>query len=304
MPTAFEIACRTFRRFYGLWIDTPPFLPRTEYFPEARLFEESWRELREEALGVARDLDRVPRFHELLADQASISANDGRDWRMFMLRAYRADWRHFTAWCGARGREVLPAAPDTLALYLTELARDHHVSTLTRRLAAIAAAHAAAGYDSPASAPGVRTLMAGIRRVKGTAPGTQKKPLLVADLERVVAALPENLLGARDAALLLVGFAGAFRRSELVGLTVTCEDGESFEVRARTVDVSATGASILLDRFVRLRALIMLSNDRSPAKVWATVRSNRSDQSTGAPVIGVEYLGGARDPFRAGSNFT
>jgi hypothetical protein len=108
------------------------------------------------------------------------------------LRAYRADWRHFAAWCGARGREVLPAAPDTLALYLTELARDHHVSTLTRRLAAVASAHHGAGYESPGGAPGIRTLMAGIRRVKGTAPATQKKPLLVADLERIVAALPES----------------------------------------------------------------------------------------------------------------
>ena len=65
-------------------------------------------------------------------------------------RAYRADWRHFAAWCAERGREALPAAAETLALYLTELARDHHVATLTRRPAAIAAAHHACGYESRA----------------------------------------------------------------------------------------------------------------------------------------------------------
>ena len=65
----------------------------------------------------------------------------------------------FQAWCTERGREALPAVAETLALYLTELARDHHVSTLTRRLAAIAAAHHAAGYESPGSAAGVRTLI-------------------------------------------------------------------------------------------------------------------------------------------------
>jgi hypothetical protein len=117
------------------------------------------------------------------------------------LRAYRAEWAHFQAWCGERGRKALPGVPETLALYLTELARGHHVSTLTRRLAAIAAAHHAADYESPGSAPGVRTLMGGIRRVKGTAPATQKKPLLVADLARIESALPENLLGTRNAAL-------------------------------------------------------------------------------------------------------
>ncbi len=129
-------------------------------------------------------------------------------------------------------------------------------------MAAIAAAHAAAGYDSPAAAPGVRTLMAGIRRVKGTAPATQKKPLLVAELERVVTALPENLLGARDAALLLVGFAGAFRRSELVGLNwediEAAPEGLVVTIRRSKTDPEGRGRRIAIPygrRLCPVRAL-------------------------------------------------
>jgi site-specific recombinase XerD len=133
------------------------------------------------------------------------------------LRAYRADWKHFSAWCQARGREALPASPETVAFYLTELARTHKVASLTRRISAISQAHQAAGQASPAQEVAVRTLMAGIRRSHRTSV-TTKKPVLVPDLARMLACLPDNLLGHRDRALLLAGFAGAFRRSELVAL--------------------------------------------------------------------------------------
>jgi integrase len=132
-------------------------------------------------------------------------------------RAYASDWAHFAAWSRDRGREAGPATPATLVLYLTELARTHKPATLTRRLSAISQAHQAAGYPSPAQDPGVRSLMAGIRRTHGAA-AAAKKPVLVADLAAMLAALPDDLLGLRDRALLLVGFAGAFRRSELVAL--------------------------------------------------------------------------------------
>ena len=82
---------------------------------------------------------------------------------------------------------------------------------------AINQAHRAAGHESPTAAALVRTLLAGIRRAKGTAPGA-KAATLIEDIRGMVAALPAGLLGKRDRALLLVGFAGAFRRSELVGL--------------------------------------------------------------------------------------
>ena len=133
------------------------------------------------------------------------------------ILAYGADWRDFSAWCGSRGLPCLPAAAETLTLYLAGAAETHKVSTLTRRLSAISQAHQLAGFESPTRSPAVRVLMAGIRRAKGTAPDA-KAPALTDDVRRLVGLLPDGLLGCRDRALLLVGFAGAFRRSELVGL--------------------------------------------------------------------------------------
>jgi integrase len=132
-------------------------------------------------------------------------------------RAYLSDWAHFAAWCGGQDREARPCSPATLVLYLTELAQTHKPSTLTRRLSAISQAHQAEGYHSPTQEAAVRSLMAGIRRTHGTA-ATTKKPLLLPDLAAMLDSLPDDLLGLRDRALLLTGFAGGFRRSELVAL--------------------------------------------------------------------------------------
>ncbi len=134
-------------------------------------------------------------------------------------RAYRSDWRDFAAWCSDHGLPSLPAEPQTVALYLSALAPTHKTSTLRRRLSAVAQAHKAAGHPSPTKAPEVALPWQGIRRTHGTAE-LGKAPILTADLRALVAALPDSPLGARDRALLLVGFAGAFRRSELVALDV------------------------------------------------------------------------------------
>lgn len=146
-------------------------------------------------------------------------------------RAYRADWADFAGWCGARGFSALPAAEGTLSLYVAELAESHKPSTITRRLSAISQAHQVAGMQSPTRSAPVRAVMAGIRRVKGTA-AAAKAPTLTDDIRAMVAHLPAGLLGARDRALLLIGFAGAFRRSELVALDrADCE----FDVRGLTI---------------------------------------------------------------------
>ncbi|MFN3649728.1 MAG: site-specific integrase [Armatimonadota bacterium] len=133
------------------------------------------------------------------------------------LRAYRADWRDFTAWCERAELSALPAAPQTVALYLTDRAETCKVSTLQRRLSAISQVHEVAGYGSPTKSSPVRLVWQGIRRAKGVAQ-QGKAPAVTADIRSMVAALPAGALGVRDRAILLVGFAGAFRRSELVGL--------------------------------------------------------------------------------------
>lgn len=132
-------------------------------------------------------------------------------------RAYVADWRRFETWCRLHDASPCPASVETVVLYLTEEALTRQVSTLRRRLSALAEAHRAAGHESPTGAQAVRLLLAGIGREKGNA-SHGRKPLLVSDLDAMLHALPEGKLGVRDRALLLIGFAGAFRRSELVAL--------------------------------------------------------------------------------------
>jgi len=139
------------------------------------------------------------------------------------LRAYAADWRIFTAWCAAHGVDALPATPHTVALFLADL--NGRPSTLRRKLAAIAVMHRATGHDSPTEHGVVRATFAGIRRERGVAPRA-KTALLVDELRAAIATCGERRIDVRDRALVLVGFAGALRRSELVGLDV---DDVSFE---------------------------------------------------------------------------
>lgn len=140
-------------------------------------------------------------------------------------RAYRADWAAFTAWCAREGVDSLPAQPATVANYLATCAdgdaaqRQLAVATLERRLVAISRAHELVGHPSPSKDEWVRTVMKGIRRERSTAQ-RQVAPIGVTVLRQALAALPDTLLGTRDRALLLIGFCGALRRSELVGLDV------------------------------------------------------------------------------------
>ena len=137
------------------------------------------------------------------------------------LRAYQADWRDFREWCEAHQLAPLPALPQTVALYLTDRAATLKTASLARRLTTINRAHQAAGQPSPATMQNaiVSEVWKGIKRKKGTAQ-QGKKPFLTPDLRLIIAELPQDLQGVRDRALLLAGFAGGFRRSELAALRV------------------------------------------------------------------------------------
>jgi len=139
------------------------------------------------------------------------------------LKAYRNDWHDFESWCRAHNLVSLPSTPGIVCLYATDLASYRAVGTITRRLTSITKAHQAAGFkDSPASSRHflVGETMKGIRRVLGTEQHG-KAPLLTADIRRIVASSPNSVLGGRDVALVLVAFAGAFRRSEVAQLRVS-----------------------------------------------------------------------------------
>jgi integrase len=136
------------------------------------------------------------------------------------IRAYAAGWRDFLQFCEQRDAEPLPAQDRTVAAYLAGLAdRGAKAATIARRLVVISQAHKAADLPSPTTSSLVSRTHAGIRRSIGTAQ-LGKTPTLVDDLKRMLDKLPSTRVGLRDRALLLLGFAGAFRRSELVSLDV------------------------------------------------------------------------------------
>jgi site-specific recombinase XerD len=136
-------------------------------------------------------------------------------------RAYKSDWADFTAWCEGAGESSLPATPISVATYIAQLAdRGVKASTIQRRLAAIRAVHVAAGAEPPTNAEGVKATMRGIRRAKGTRPN-KKAPATAEILGKLQAVFPDTLTGTRDRALVLLGFAAALRRSELVALHVS-----------------------------------------------------------------------------------
>jgi site-specific recombinase XerD len=163
------------------------------------------------------------------------------------LRGYRADWRHFSGWCEEHGICPLPATPETVASYIAECAGRLKPGSIQSRLNAIAEAHKAVGLESPTHSPIVANTMKGIRRTMGTAP-VQKAAALTDDIRAMVDATDAGIIGSRDRALILLGFAGAFRRSELVGLDVEdCsfgKDGLTVTLRRSKVDQQAAGRKI------------------------------------------------------------
>jgi site-specific recombinase XerD len=158
--------------------------------------------------------------------------------------AYGKDWRDFVDWCDEREREPLPALPETVALYLADLAVSHKYSTIRRRLTSISQAHAAQRLASPGKDPLVRGVLDGIKREIGFLQ-RGKTPLLTSDVLEMVDALPTDLKGLRDRALILIGFAGCFRRSELVKLTMDEVDfrseGVVFLILGSKTDQSGEG---------------------------------------------------------------
>jgi site-specific recombinase XerD len=162
-------------------------------------------------------------------------------------RANHFDWHHFTTWCTTHRLAPLPADPETVVLYLADLSKTYKTSTITRRLATISIAHQAAGLPTPTREITVKATINGIRRVNGSAQ-TGKAPLLTEQIRKMVGSLPDTLTGSRDRALLLLGFAGAFRRSELVALTVddiTHEsDGLVICIRRSKTDQTGNGRII------------------------------------------------------------
>jgi integrase len=139
------------------------------------------------------------------------------------LRAYAKDWAHFTRWCRMRGAEPLPPSPELIGLYIADLAAPQGkaaalaVSSIERRLSGLAWAYSQRGARLHRKDRHIASVLAGIRR-NHARPSEQKEAILPEDIRDMVATLPHGLRGLRDRAILLIGFAGGLRRSEIVSL--------------------------------------------------------------------------------------
>jgi len=178
------------------------------------------------------------------------------------VRAYRSDALVFQDWCTLYGFRPLPATPEAVSGFLVaEAEAGRSASTIGRRLAAIRYAHKLAKAPDPTDDEDVRATMKGIRRRVGIAP-VQKAAATVDVLQMLLARTPDTLTGKRDRALLALGFAGAFRRSELVALDVEDlrDDPEGLRVVVRRSKVDQEGRgfekAIPTGRFVRPVALV------------------------------------------------
>ncbi|WP_242494388.1 tyrosine-type recombinase/integrase [Loktanella sp. IMCC34160] len=145
------------------------------------------------------------------------------------LTAYAKDWAHFARWCRVKGAEPLPPSSEMIGLYLADLASGAggspalSVSTIERRLSGLAWNYAQRSFTLDRKNRHITTVLAGIRR-KHARPPVQKEAILAADILAMVATLPYDLRGLRDRAILLLGYAGGLRRSEIVSLDVHKDD--------------------------------------------------------------------------------
>ena len=176
--------------------------------------------------------------------------------------AYRSDWARFERWATAGGQVALPASPMVVAAYLTEAAEQRKAdgrpafgaASLTRWASSINQIHTAAGFPAPGRSEVVRRALSGVRRLR-KAPPKRRSPLLLADVRTLLEAMapsmgvwPAGMAAHRDAAVLLMGFAGAHRRSELVGLhlsDVTVHPADGLHVRVRSSKTDQEGHGVV-----------------------------------------------------------
>ena len=144
-------------------------------------------------------------------------------------KAYAADWKHFIRWCRLKGTDPLPPSSEMIGLYLADLAAPIgkapaiSVSTIERRLSGLAWHYQQRGFTLDRKDRHIATVLAGIKR-KHARPPVQKAAILADDILGMLATLPYDLRGLRDRAILLLGYAGGLRRSEIVSLDVHKDD--------------------------------------------------------------------------------
>tara|TARA_B100001093_G_scaffold519257_1_gene607404 strand:+ start:2666 stop:3583 length:918 start_codon:yes stop_codon:yes gene_type:complete len=173
------------------------------------------------------------------------------------LRAYRSDFNDFEIFCSKNNFKSLPSDPKIITLYLTHLSKIMKFSTLKRRLASISVVHKLKGHYIDIKHPLIMENLLGIKRVIGSAQ-RGKKPILINDLKLIIKAISSSnikfLRKTRDIAIILIGFAGGFRRSELVEIAIEdtefVSEGVKIYVKKSKTDQSGEGMTKAIPYFI------------------------------------------------------
>lgn len=185
----------------------------------------------------------LERLVDTARDYAAAAASENT------LKAYGADWAHFARWCRMAGADPLPASPELVGLYITDLATGSptspalSVSTIERRLSGLAWNLSQRGFTLDQKDRHIATVLAGIRR-KHARPPVQKEAILPDDIIAMITTLGFDLRGLRDRAILLLGYAGGLRRSEIVSLDVHKDDTPD---SGGWIDIMPDGAVLTLN---------------------------------------------------------
>jgi len=172
------------------------------------------------------------------------------------LRAYQSDYNDFSLFCSKNGFQAMPTQPKILALYITHLSSYSKYSTLKRRLASISILHKTKGHYIDTKHPIIMENLMGIKRTNGSNQ-KGKKPLLISDLKLLIEALHQSKekdnRKIRDKALVLIGFSGGFRRSELVDIEYEdiefVSEGVKIFVKRSKTDQSGEGMTKAIPYF-------------------------------------------------------
>ena len=203
------------------------------------------------------------------------------------LRAYKADYKDFAGFCFKHGFKSMPSEPKVISLYLTHLSQNSKFSTLKRRIASISVIHKLSGHYIDTKHPMITENLMGIKRTKGSYQKA-KKPILINDLKSIISFINKDKNEKRkikNKALILVGFSGGFRRSELVDILLEDIDfvpeGMKIFIKRSKTDQSGEGMTKGIPYFtnsdycpvVSLKSWIKISEIKS-GKIF-----NMSDKS-------------------------
>lgn len=215
-------------------------------------------------------------------------------------RSYVTDWKTFVEWRRKElnGTDKLPIDPKEIVVWIEYLSSTGRaLSTIDRSLATISQAHKFLGFDSPCSAPIVREVRKGIRRERGSRQ-KQAAPITIDILRRLIDRTDNNLLGSRDRAMLLIGWSGALRRSEIVSLNVDdltfSPEGLAIVIRRSKTDQEGSGRTIGIP-FARSDSLCAARSvrawlDRAGIKVGPIFRSLAAARTADLFLVGSARL--------------